>query len=202
MRIAHNRKDLSGQTINSWQVIEIDTSVKGKWLYYKAKCLECGEVYSVRGVNIRHGTSKRCVKCGCGHAHAAQKGQIRTKRTPRESALYYTFLSLRKDSRKRGHEWKLSEQQVYDLILKNCAYCNSEPALSTAPLKHKQLSQKRVAEAILVRNGIDRIDSSKGYTEDNVVPCCERCNRAKLDMTLDEFRTWAATLAAHMLKTC
>jgi len=35
--------------------------------------------------------------------------------------------------------------------------------------------------------GLDRIDSSKGYTLDNVVPCCARCNRAKLDDEREAF---------------
>jgi hypothetical protein len=199
MRKAHNRKDLSGQTINSWQVLEVDTSITGKVLHYKARCLECGDIYSVRGVNIRHGTSKRCVKCGCGHGHSKQKGQIRTKRTPLESALYYTFLKLRRDSRKRKLEWSLTEEQVYDLILKKCAYCNLEPKLITTPLKHQGLSQRRTSEATLVRNGIDRVDSSKGYVVGNVVPCCSPCNSAKMDMSLDDFKAWARVLATHLL---
>lgn len=33
----------------------------------------------------------------------------------------------------------------------------------------------------------DRVDSSKGYTEDNVVPCSIRINRLKSDMSVDEF---------------
>jgi len=36
-------------------------------------------------------------------------------------------------------------------------------------------------------NGLDRVDSSKGYIKDNVVTCCENCNRAKLDLTQQEF---------------
>lgn len=36
-------------------------------------------------------------------------------------------------------------------------------------------------------NGIDRIDSSKGYTEDNCRPCCTQCNTLKLDYTEQEF---------------
>ena len=36
-------------------------------------------------------------------------------------------------------------------------------------------------------NGIDRIDSSKGYVFDNCVPCCKHCNIMKMTMTIDEF---------------
>ena len=35
--------------------------------------------------------------------------------------------------------------------------------------------------------GIDRIDSKKGYEEDNIVPCCKVCNYMKLDHTIDDW---------------
>lgn len=58
------------------------------------------------------------------------------------------------------------------------------------------LSQNRTADATIVRGGIDRIDSSKGYESSNVVPACEQCNKAKLDYTPQEFDTWFERLAA------
>ena len=36
-------------------------------------------------------------------------------------------------------------------------------------------------------NGIDRIDSSKGYSLDNCVPCCPLCNRLKSDLDKNMF---------------
>ena len=33
--------------------------------------------------------------------------------------------------------------------------------------------------------GLDRIDSSKGYTIDNVLPCCSICNIIKMDYDID-----------------
>jgi hypothetical protein len=35
--------------------------------------------------------------------------------------------------------------------------------------------------------GLDRIDSSKGYTSDNVVPACHICNTMKWTLTTDVF---------------
>lgn len=42
----------------------------------------------------------------------------------------------------------------------------------------------------LKRNGIDRLDSSIGYVKTNVVSCCTKCNYAKHEMTIDEFKEW------------
>jgi hypothetical protein len=36
--------------------------------------------------------------------------------------------------------------------------------------------------------GIDRIDSDKGYTIDNIVPCCKVCNKMKMDLSVAEFK--------------
>jgi hypothetical protein len=36
-----------------------------------------------------------------------------------------------------------------------------------------------------VYNGIDRLDNTKGYTIDNIVPCCYKCNVLKKDFTID-----------------
>lgn len=36
-------------------------------------------------------------------------------------------------------------------------------------------------------NGIDRVDSEKGYVVGNCVPCCYEVNRAKSNMTQSDF---------------
>lgn len=39
----------------------------------------------------------------------------------------------------------------------------------------------------LYLNGIDRVDSNKGYHIDNCVPCCTSCNYAKHKLSQKEF---------------
>lgn len=38
-------------------------------------------------------------------------------------------------------------------------------------------------------NGVDRIDSNKGYTKDNCVPCCKICNQMKSNIDIGTFLT-------------
>lgn len=49
---------------------------------------------------------------------------------------------------------------------------------------------------------IDRVDSKRGYTQDNVVLCCNRANMLKSDMTVDElghyFPEWASKITNYM----
>ncbi len=35
--------------------------------------------------------------------------------------------------------------------------------------------------------GIDRVDNDKGYVENNIVTCCELCNKSKHTMTKEEY---------------
>lgn len=71
-------------------------------------------------------------------------------------------------ARKRGLVWDLLDCQAKYIFNQNCFYCGKSPV----PGK-------------LI--GIDRVDNDRGYTVDNVHPCCGPCNWAKGKQTLDEF---------------
>lgn len=53
-----------------------------------------------------------------------------------------------------------------------------------------QLSKCRFCNTPTDLVGIDRLDSLKGYTKDNIIPCCLRCNIAKGNSSLKQFRVW------------
>ena len=96
-------------------------------------------------------------------------------------------------SQTRGYEWRLSEQEAFDLFASDCFYCGSHPVGRDLRL------QKRYRNAF-VASGIDRIDNRDGYTPLNTVACCGICNRAKHAMSLGEFTEWAVRFARHTLK--
>lgn len=44
-------------------------------------------------------------------------------------------------------------------------------------------------------NGLDRMDSSKGHTKENCVPCCRECNQAKMNYwTFEEMKEIGAVM--------
>ena len=49
---------------------------------------------------------------------------------------------------------------------------------------------KLVSDTCISFNGLDRLDSNKFYTKENVTPCCKYCNTAKNTMTKQEFLNW------------
>jgi hypothetical protein len=75
----------------------------------------------------------------------------------------------RKDAARRGLAWEISFEAWVTIAKANCChYCdNSLPEAG---------------------HGLDRKDCDLGYTEDNVVSCCSRCNMCRGNyFTYDEF---------------
>jgi len=87
----------------------------------------------------------------------------------RRKELYYTpkgrYREIKNDAKRRGIEWNLTFEQFMQFWQKPCYYCGVE----------------------IKTIGLDRIDSGKGYTIDNIVSCCHYCNTLKNNMSQKEF---------------
>ena len=68
-------------------------------------------------------------------------------------------------AQKRNYGFDLTKEEFNGFWQKPCHYCGG--AIETI--------------------GLDRVDSTMGYSIDNVVPCCSVCNRMKTDHTVEEF---------------
>jgi hypothetical protein len=104
----------------------------------------------------------------------------------RDSARRQFFRIYVNRARHDSREWLLSEAEFYELIEEDCAYCGSPPS-----------QIRRMSTGTCVTNGVDRVDSTLGYTADNCVSCCWMCNRAKLDDDIEEFRSWIMRVFHH-----
>jgi len=80
---------------------------------------------------------------------------------------------------KRGYAWDLSDEEFMSLTTMSCHYCGRAP--SNGKKRKGQLKH------VLVYSGIDRKDNLVGYTPENTIPACSRCNKAKGTMSYDEF---------------
>ena len=94
------------------------------------------------------------------------------------------ILHYKQSAKIRGIEWKLTEEQFGELTQKNCYYCGVKPN------QIARSSRNRKSNGDYVYNGLDRVDNIKGYTIDNVVPCCKQCNTSKNNLTLQDFKNW------------
>ena len=80
----------------------------------------------------------------------------------------------------RGLCFELTKEDFHSIVTKPCVYCGKLPEV-------RVFRKGRTGECSASVNGIDRVDSSKGYTLDNVVPCCTRCNQMKLNYETSDF---------------
>lgn len=130
--------------------------------------------------------------CGCmrfiwrwtpeAKANMSKKMTLPDNQSAKNSALgAYKIVA-----RKRGINWKLADTLFFEMISKDCYYCGAPPSNT---FKRKGGSIKY--------NGVDRLDNSKHYQGGNVVTCCRICNRAKSDLTVEDFLMWARRLQSY-----
>jgi hypothetical protein len=136
-----------------------------KYPYPTSICKACGKEYR----SAPHRVYCRSVECEkerrrkiSREARAANK-----ERALADSAFgakrVYTAYKTR--CKKSGREFTLTPEYFHKYWNSSCHYCGDK----------------------LPKIGFDRVDNDKGYTEDNVVPCCEICNKMKHVMGYDEF---------------
>lgn len=172
----NNKKELRpNEKFNRLTVLKFSHSDKRWRKWYVAKC-DCGREKTVMGSAIVSGNTQ---SCGCLAKEIKQSRRI----SKHHSDITAVILGYKRHAEGRGFEWLLSRSFVEILIKKNCFYCGSEPS-------NIKKTKNSVGDG-LAYSGIDRIDSEKNYTENNVVACCKICNYAKSNMTIDEFRLWA-----------
>lgn len=139
----------------------------------------CGATTSVRQDSLISGAT---TSCGCvGIAARVSAAMKIWKLNHGEAAFRSVFNSILRSAKTRGIEFNLLPEEVRTITRQSCEYCGQPPA---------QVRRIRRCNGEYVYSGIDRIDSSRGYCFDNVVPCCKACNYAKRSMTLEVFKAW------------
>jgi hypothetical protein len=98
--------------------------------------------------------------------------------------------SYKKRARNKGRKFTLSSSQFRYLTKLECHYCGAPPNRKHNPAKFKNS---------YIYSGVDRIDSSKGYTPKNCVACCYDCNRTKSDLSHAAFLSYLARLVSNQL---
>ena len=113
----------------------------------------------------------------------------------KEASVNSKFSMYKHTANKRNIVFELTKDEFKEFTHANCFYCNE------APNERRFTNKKANSERIWVynMNGVDRIDSSMGYTMDNCVPCCTQCNRAKMEHSSEKFKTWIIKVYKHFI---
>lgn len=181
-------KDESGNRYGKLTVIErvAGTSKSRKaCAHWRCRC-DCGAETISRGQDLRGGQASQCRGC---RNRAGGKAIADIKRLPPGvAALHAAIAAMRQNARRRDLEWALSDDVALTLMGSDCHYCGQPPS-----------NICKRSKSAAVYSGVDRVDSSRGYTTDNVVACCRFCNTAKSNRNVDEFREWAVWVAIKTL---
>jgi len=131
---------------------------------WRCQC-ECGRF---RDVVLGKLIQNKVKTCGCKiHYHYDEVG------------LNILYNRYHKAANSRNYVWNISKEEFKYITKQNCFYCGHSPA-------NIQRFDRNRGEYIY--NGLDRVDNKIGYSIDNVVPCCTKCNVAKNKMTIQEFK--------------
>ena len=143
--------------------------------------------------NTKWGLPRWLCKCSCGTEKVIDSSNLKSGRTkscgclvklpPGVSGMHGLIGCYKASAKRHNVSFELIEKQFKELTQLDCYYCDSSPKQGYGKYIH---------------NGLDRVDNNKGYTIDNVVPCCKQCNHAKTNLTLQEFRDWVKRIYNKM----
>ena len=132
---------------------------------------ECGNERIARQTDLRRGRVIECASCVIKTAW-----RIKPRRSERDRAFADLWDTYKQNARRRAITFYLSKDVVFALVTAPCHYCG--------------VSKETFG-------GIDRMDNKRGYEAGNAVPCCDQCNYAKREMTVEEFLSWADRVSRH-----
>lgn len=182
-RFLFQAENLDGQRFGRLIVLKIVRANKAgsHWL---CQC-DCGNKKVIAAKNLKQGYTK---SCGCFKKEMIIAAH---KLEPSKASFNAVFYEYRSKAKARGFEFLLSKNEFRTLTKQNCCYCGCPPS---------NIRKTRSNNGGYIYSGIDRIDNFKGYTTENVVPCCKDCNWAKRDKSLKEFENWIKLVYRNFIK--
>lgn len=114
------------------------------------------------------------LSCGCWRSESSR---IRATRSgcPILRSRWHHYKC---QAQQKNREFSLTKEQFKVLVTGECHYCGAPP-----PKRYQ---------------GIDRVDSSIGYSISNSVSCCLPCNQSKNNRSLQDFQDWIRRAYARL----
>ena len=153
-------------------LVESQADTKNEEIRWNCLC-DCGRRYIIGGNILRSGGSSKCRYC-------------RALLPDGLAARNSTLRGYQHAAKQRGFVWDLTDELFETLTQSPCFYCG-QMRMNTAKGK----------VTAWMYNGIDRKDSSCGYTVENSVSCCGLCNRWKSVMSVDDFINHAKKISQN-----
>ena len=144
-------------------------------------CLTCGVKMDTKTEGFKKETVQRCAEC-YNKLKAVERERERKERDyniERKQNIQKHYNEYQKGAIKRNLEFSIEIDDFEELVNSHCYYCN-------------EYNSERVI-------GLDRLDSSKGYSIKNIVPCCSECNTMKNNASLDNFINKIKKIYLHLI---
>lgn len=84
-------------------------------------------------------------------------------------SIRYKFTHFKAECRRRNIDMNIDLKFFETNFHKDCFYCGD------------------ISDSSAYGSRMDRINSDLGYSKDNIVPCCKKCNVMKNEFTLKDF---------------
>jgi hypothetical protein len=172
----HN--DLSGKWCGDLKVLKRVENGKFNEVRYLCFCKRCGNEKIISSQCLKNGDN---ITCGCGNPFK--------KKEYGEASFNRLVRHYKKSAKERNLLFSLDNEYFKKLTKSRCFYCGCEP---------NQTVKADKENGDYTYNGIDRLDNNVGYIKSNCVPCCNNCNKAKNDITFEEFITWVFRVHTHI----
>lgn len=156
--------DISNTKFGNLLVISKSKCYRNKNICWLCECQLCKRRKDYSNYSLKRGTQCRC------QPHNRLEYGI--------SSFNHLYLKYKQSAKRRNIEFDITKDIFKYFTQQNCYYCNVSPS---------QIISSKSFYGEYIYNGIDRINSDLGYTEDNIVSCCGRCNEMKMSSSQIEF---------------
>lgn len=146
--------------------------------YYWWWLCDCGNTKEILLGNVTCSGTK---SCGC----------LAASKSPSDIAMKIVLTNYKRNAKRRGYCWELTEDQAAELFAGDCHYCGAKPVETQEASRYNW-----------TRNGIDRVNNTQGYTEENCVSCCKTCNSMKKTLSKVEFLEHVQRILDFSLVLC
>jgi len=166
-KLSKNKTDLTNQRFG--KLIAIKPIGKDKYgqIQWQCRC-DCGNIITTpTAYNLMKGAAK---SCGCLQKELVTNLGKKNGLPYGDAPLHKLYSNYLKKAKIGNREFALTREQFKYLTSGICYYCGKQP--------NQKIRGFRLGD-IYFYNGIDRVDNERGYTIDNCVSCCKRCNTIK-----------------------
>lgn len=149
-------------------------------ILWECQC-DCGGIIIVAAWNLNN---KHVRSCGCLRIDKAKRQIL-----PNNGAAFnVVYKDYKRRAKRKNIPFDLTPKDFKGITQRTCFYCGAPPR-----------NENKVKSGSYQYSGIDRIDSTGGYTPDNIISCCFQCNRMKGTIPQKEFKNHLLSILEHWI---